>query len=82
MRIHFDDQIVMHQPRGGVSRYFVELVETFRHEPDLGVTADLDWRATRNVHAVDAGLGPTCQPDQAPVPPAGSASAVAARAAH
>ena len=26
MRVHFDDQIVMHQPRGGVSRYFVELV--------------------------------------------------------
>ena len=57
MRVHFDDQIVMHQPRGGMSRYFVELVDAFRHDPELGVTADVDWRASRNVHAVEAGLG-------------------------
>lgn len=57
MRVRFDDQIVMHQPKGGVSRYFVELVSAYRDDPGLGVSVDLDWRASRNVHAMAAGLG-------------------------
>jgi glycosyltransferase involved in cell wall biosynthesis len=47
----------MHQPKGGVSRYFVELVREFRDDPALGVSVDVDWRSSRNVHAVAAGLG-------------------------
>ena len=62
MRVRFDDQIVNHQPRGGVSRYFVELASAFRDDPDLGVTIDLDWRASTNVHAVAAGLGRSTDP--------------------
>jgi glycosyltransferase involved in cell wall biosynthesis len=57
IRVRFDDQIVMHQPRGGVSRYFVELVREFRDDPGLGVSVDVDWRSSRNVHAVAVGLG-------------------------
>ena len=57
IRVRFDDQIVMHQPRGGVSRYFVELVRELRDDPELGVAVDVDWRASRNEHAVAAGLG-------------------------
>jgi glycosyltransferase involved in cell wall biosynthesis len=57
MRVHFDDQIVMHQPRGGVSRYFVELVRQFKEDPGLGVTVEVDWRSSRNEHAIAAGLG-------------------------
>jgi glycosyltransferase involved in cell wall biosynthesis len=57
IRVRFDDQIVMHQPRGGVSRYFVELVREFRDDPGLGVSVDVDWRSSRNAHAVGAGLG-------------------------
>ena len=45
MRVHYDDQIVMLQPRGGVSRYFVELVRAFPQRIRAsGSTADLDWR--------------------------------------
>ena len=57
MRVRFDDQIVMHQQRGGVSRYFVELVRSFQAAPELGVTVDLDWRRSKNEYAVAAGLG-------------------------
>ena len=57
MRVHYDDQIMTRQQRGGVSRYFVELVEAYRQDPGLGVSVDLDWRSSRNEHAVAAGLG-------------------------
>jgi glycosyltransferase involved in cell wall biosynthesis len=56
MRVHYDDQIVRHQPRGGVSRYFVELVRRFKDDRSLGVAVDLDWRGSGNEHAVAAGL--------------------------
>jgi glycosyltransferase involved in cell wall biosynthesis len=56
MRVHYDDQIVRHQPRGGVSRYFVELVRRFKDDRSLGVTVDLDWRGSGNEHAAAAGL--------------------------
>ncbi len=57
MRVRFDDQIVAYQPRGGVSRYHVELVRELRADPGLGVTVDFDWREAPNEHAVSAGLG-------------------------
>jgi glycosyltransferase involved in cell wall biosynthesis len=54
--VHYDDQIVRHQARGGVSRYFVELVRRFQDDRSLGVTVDLDWRGSGNEHAMAAGL--------------------------
>lgn len=57
IRVQFDDQIMRAQPRGGVSRYFVELVREFRDDAGLGVAVDVDWRSSRNEHAVAAGLG-------------------------
>jgi glycosyltransferase involved in cell wall biosynthesis len=56
MRVHYDDQIVRHQSRGGVSRYFVELVRRFKEDRRLGVSVDLDWRGSGNEHAIGAGL--------------------------
>jgi glycosyltransferase involved in cell wall biosynthesis len=57
IRVRFDDQIVMHQSRGGVSRYFVELAREFRADPGIGVAIELDWSLSRNEHALAAGLG-------------------------
>jgi glycosyltransferase involved in cell wall biosynthesis len=57
MRVHYDDQIVRHQSRGGVSRYFVELVRRFRDDRSLSVTVDVDWRGSGNEHAIEAGFG-------------------------
>ena len=57
MRVRYDDQIMVRQRRGGISRYFVELVREFRADPGLGVSVEVDWRASRNEHAVAAGLG-------------------------
>ena len=57
MRVRFDDQIVMYQHRGGVSRYFVELVRGLRSDARLGVSVDFDWHDSTNEHAVAAGLG-------------------------
>lgn len=57
MRVRFDDQIFTMQSRGGVSRYFVELIREFSDDPGLGVDPELGWRWTRNDHAIEAGLG-------------------------
>jgi glycosyltransferase involved in cell wall biosynthesis len=57
IRVRFDDQIVMHQRRGGVSRYFVELVREFRDDRRLGVRVEVNWRRSRNAHAIAAGFG-------------------------
>jgi len=45
------------QRRGGISRYFVELITEFTKDPSLGVTPQIGWRWTNNAHAVEAGLG-------------------------
>jgi len=57
MRVLFDDQIFTTQRRGGISRYFVELIREFAQSPELGVQPYLGWRWTRNSHALEAGLG-------------------------
>ena len=57
MRVRYDDQIFVVQRRGGISRYFVELIREFGEDPSLGVDAELGWRWTRNAHALEAGLG-------------------------
>ena len=57
MKVRFDDQIFTTQVRGGISRYFVELIREFTESPELGVQPQLGWRWTRNAHALEAGLG-------------------------
>ena len=57
MRVRFDDQIFTMQRRGGISRYFVELIREFDEDPKLGVEPQPGWRWTRNAHALEAGLG-------------------------
>jgi glycosyltransferase involved in cell wall biosynthesis len=57
VRVRFDDQIFTTQTRGGVSRYFVELIREFNESPEIGVHPQLGWRWTRNAHALEAGLG-------------------------
>ncbi len=57
MRVRYDDQIFTTQRRGGISRYFVELIREFTQSPELGVQPQLGWRWTRNAHALEAGLG-------------------------
>lgn len=57
MRVRYDDQIMILQRRGGISRYHVELIREFRADPGLGVDPEVDWRSSRNEHAVAAGLG-------------------------
>jgi len=57
VRVRFDDQIFTTQRRGGISRYFVELIRELSEDPELGVNAELGWRWTYNHHAIEAGLG-------------------------
>ena len=57
MRVRYDDRIFTMQRRGGISRYFVELITEFSKDPSLGVTPQVGWRWTNNAHAVEAGLG-------------------------
>lgn len=57
MKVRYDDQIFVSQRRGGISRYFVELIREFTKSPELGVQPQLGWRWTRNDHALAAGLG-------------------------
>lgn len=55
--VGFDSQAVAAQHRGGISRYFVELIKAFHDHPDLGVKARPLWRLTRNEHALSSRLG-------------------------
>lgn len=57
MRVFIDDQIFRLQSRGGISRYFVELMRAFRGDPSLDVclTGGETW--ARNRHLFEAGYG-------------------------
>ena len=57
LSVRYDDRIFTMQRRGGISRYFVELITEFRNDPSLGVTPQIGWRWTNNAHAVEARLG-------------------------
>ena len=52
MRVAFDEQIFLKQTRGGISRYFVELIDAFRLDPDLGIAPELTFDRTWNEHAL------------------------------
>ena len=53
LRVAFDDQIFLAQKRGGVSKYFVELIE---HLPKFGVTPIILSDETNNLHLIESGL--------------------------
>lgn len=48
MRILFDEQIFLLQKRGGISRYFTELLRTFLQVPELNIEPVLNFRKTSN----------------------------------
>ena len=52
MRVAFDEQIFLKQMRGGISRYFVELINAFRSDPDLGIVPELTFDRAWNEHAL------------------------------
>jgi glycosyltransferase involved in cell wall biosynthesis len=53
MRVAFDEQILLAQSTGGISRYFSELIATFRSERALGVDPILAWNWSYNQHILD-----------------------------
>jgi glycosyltransferase involved in cell wall biosynthesis len=57
--VGFDDQIFIAQPRGGISKYFVELVTRL---PDYGIEPVILSTGTRNVHLAESGLVPELPP--------------------
>lgn len=57
VRVRFDDQVFTVQGRGGIARYFVELIREFTGNPELGVQPEVGWRWISNAHALEAGLG-------------------------
>lgn len=54
LKVQFDNQIFQMQTRGGISRYFTELIRTFLSNPELGVVPILRIRFTTNHHLVEA----------------------------
>ncbi len=48
MRVLFDEQVFLLQKRGGVSRYFVELIKVLKSTPSLGVEPVLNFETTSN----------------------------------
>lgn len=56
LRVRYDDQIFTLQVRGGISRYFVELLNAFA-DPALGVSGSTDASWTLNRHLIESGRG-------------------------
>jgi glycosyltransferase involved in cell wall biosynthesis len=48
MRVGFDEQIFLLQKRGGVSRYFVELIREFASNSSYGIEPVVDFKSTSN----------------------------------
>jgi len=48
MRVLFDEQIFLLQKRGGISRYFTELIRTFVMTPKLQIEPVLNFKETSN----------------------------------
>lgn len=57
MKVFYDDQVFTWQPRGGVSRYFVELMKAYRSDDAYGIEVATPRLWTKNDHLVDAGMG-------------------------
>jgi glycosyltransferase involved in cell wall biosynthesis len=66
LRVHIDEQIFAAQRRGGISRYFTELIREFRADPGLGVEPVLPFRYVVNEHLqelANPGVRPSPLPD-------------------
>ena len=57
LRVSFDSQIFRMQRRGGISRYFTELLNAFHTNPGLEVEPVLRARLIASQHLAEAGLG-------------------------
>lgn len=57
MKVAFDEQIFVSQSRGGISRYFTELIRALGREELGDVYPVLPWRWTCNQHAAAEHLG-------------------------
>ena len=55
--VMYDNQVFLRQGRGGISRYFVELIKHWHSAPQLGVVPILDHSWTMNEMAATAGFG-------------------------
>jgi len=53
IRVAYDEQIFLLQSRGGISRYFTELIKTYLDHPELGVTPLLIENRTLNLHLAE-----------------------------
>jgi len=53
IRVFYDSQIFLAQTRGGISRYFVELVRQFRNRPELGIEPVINLTSSNNLHALE-----------------------------
>lgn len=60
LRVGFDDQIFVAQNRGGISKYFVELITRL---PKFGIEPIVVSHGTRNRHLAESGLVPELLPD-------------------
>lgn len=56
MKVYIDDQIFYMQERGGISRYFVELMRAYREDRSLGVRVTGRPVGRKNKHLHEAGL--------------------------
>lgn len=54
--VEFDDQIFSTQTRGGISRYFFELMKSYEQDPSLGVAVERNWRYSVNDYVLAAGM--------------------------
>lgn len=57
MRVLFDEQIFLFQKRGGISRYFVELIRVFATNPEIGIEPILACNTTSNDFLLDVSEG-------------------------
>lgn len=57
MKVYIDDQIFFMQRRGGISRYFVEMMLAFSANPSLNVSVTGLPVERSNLHLNEAGLG-------------------------
>jgi glycosyltransferase involved in cell wall biosynthesis len=70
MRVSFDQQIFLLQKRGGVSRYFVELIREFSSNSSYGIEPILEFKSTSNemLLALSNELGLGLRHDDRPKP--------------
>jgi glycosyltransferase involved in cell wall biosynthesis len=62
IRVGFDDQIFIAQSRGGISKYFVELIQRL---PNYGIEPIILSTSTHNAHLAESGLVPRADAESA-----------------